>query len=188
MTYHKDFQLLDKRSQRSWHAIRNAFEALVLSKHYDEIKTSEIISNSGVARSTFYEHFNNKNAVLAQSLAPPLLTFAMCIHDHHPVESIQALLQHFWEKRSFCRLILTGTPRKSVAAMLVELIEHEIAITLAKNNHELLISNKHAANQIAESQLALVNIWLLGRAKSSDRNVALAMKRTSIGILNALMA
>lgn len=114
-------------------------------------------------------------------------TLAKSVHESHAVESIQSILQHFWEKRSFCRLIFDDTPRKSVVAMLTELLEKQITLTLRKQNHKLIISNRHAATQIAEAQLAPLHPWLLGKAESSDKNLAVAIKRTSIGILNALV-
>ena len=187
MTHHKHLQRLDKRGQKSWHAIRNAFVDLVLSKRYDEIKVSEIIKKSGVARSTFYEHFNNKDAILAQSLYPPMSRLANCIRRQESLEPLQAILQHFWENRSFCRLIMTGSPRKSVVSTLVDLINREIESVIKNQKIKLLISPRHAAIQIAESQLALMNAWLLGEVQSNVKQLAEAMHKTSNSLFNALM-
>lgn len=188
MTHHISFHQLDKRGQKSWHKIRRAFEELVLSKRYDEISTSEIIKNAGVARSTFYEHFNNKDAILAKSLFPPLSILAGSINEDSAIEPLSQILQHFWQHRSFCRLILTGTPRKSLTSMLIELLEQQIIIKLDKGDKQLIISYQHAAIQISGSQLALLDAWLLGKATSTDQNLALAMQKTSISLLNALIA
>ena len=186
MTFHKHLQTLDKRGQKSWHAIRNAFVDLVLSKRYDEIKVNEIITKSGVARSTFYEHFKNKDSILAQSLYLPLSRLANAIHDNTPLTQIEDILQHFWENRSFCRIILNGPPRRSVIMALTELLETQIKIKQQETMAELIISARHAATQIAESQVALMNIWLLGEAKSSVENLALALKKTTNNLFDAL--
>lgn len=157
-----------------------------MSKRYDEIKVSEIIRESGVARSTFYEHFKNKDFILAQSLYPPLSRLALAIHDNTPLKPIEDILQHFWENRSFCRLILNGPPRRSVLLTLTDLLEEQIKIKQQETMVELIISTHHAATQIAESQIALMNIWLLGEAKSSVENLALALKKTTGNLFDAL--
>ncbi|TDF38399.1 TetR/AcrR family transcriptional regulator [Alteromonadaceae bacterium M269] len=188
MTHHASVYQLDKRSQKSWHKIRAAFEVLVLSERYDEITAGDIIEKAGVSRSTFYSHFENKNAVLGKSLHPPLSVLANCIDPNSPIEPLRQILQHFWEHRSFCRLILTGTPRKAVNQMLIELLEQQIIENLNANQKQILISEAHAATQIAASQLALLDTWLLGKAASSDKKLAEAMKKTSIGLLTALIS
>jgi AcrR family transcriptional regulator len=187
MSYHVSATTLDMRSQKSWHKIRLAFEDLVLSKRYDEITTSEIIEQSGIARSTFYEHFTNKEDVLGKSLYPPLLVLAKCINEGSSDESLRQVLHHFWEHRSFCRLILTSTARKSLSTILIESLNEQIANNLKQSNRQIIISTNHAASQIAGSQLALMETWLLGKAKTTDMNLAVAMKKTSHSLLNALV-
>lgn len=120
-------------------------------------------------------------------MSPPLSILAKSVHENHVVEAIQPILQHFWEKRSFSRLIFEDTPRKSVSTMLTQLLEQQITLALKEKNQRLIITNDHAASQIAEAQLALIHPWLLGKAKSSDRNLAVAIKKTSNAIYNALV-
>ena len=187
MTHHVSVNQLDKRSQKSWHKIRGAFEELVLSRRYDEITTSDIIKKAGVARATFYGHFENKDAILGKSLHPPLSIIAGSVSDSSSIEPLRHILQHFWEHRSFCRLILTGTPRRAVSQMLTELLEQQILDRLSTGHEQIIISAHHAAIQIAAAQLALLDTWLLGKAKSTDKNLALAMKKTSMSLLNALI-
>lgn len=187
MSYHASVTNLDTRSQKSWHKIRLAFEELVLSKRYDAITTSEIIERAGVARSTFYEHFLNKEDILGKSLYPPLMVLAKSVNEDSSEESLRQILNHFWEHRSFCRLILTGAARKSVNNILIDALNEKIIDNLKNSNRKLIISTHHAAAQIAASQLTLMEMWLLGQAKSSDENLAFTMKKTSLGLFNALV-
>ncbi len=177
---------MDKRSQSSQQAIRNAFVELVLSQRYDEIKASDIITLSGVARSTFYQHYASKEAILASSLQPPMSCLADAIYADTQLRQIQDIVLHFWEKRSFCRLILQGIPGKAVGECLTELIEARIDKIIATNNTVLIIEPHHAAMQIAEAQLALLRTWLTGKAKCNDTNLAMAIKYTSVAMLNSL--
>jgi AcrR family transcriptional regulator len=177
---------MDKRSQSSQNAIKNAFVALVLSQRYDEIKASDIIKLSGVARSTFYQHYASKEAILASSLLPPMSCLADAIYSDAELKPIQFILNHFWEKRSFCRLILQGIPGKAVTECLTELIEKRINIIVEKNNATLIIEPRHAAIQIAEAQLALLRTWLTGKAKSNDSNLSKAIKNSSVAVLDSL--
>jgi len=177
---------MDKRSQSSQQAIREAFVELVLNQRYDEIKASDIIKLSGVARSTFYQHYASKEAILASSLQPPMSCLADAICTETQVQPIQSILLHFWEKRSFCRLILQGIPGKAVAECLTELIETRIDTIITSNKTALIIEPHHAAIQIAEAQLALLRTWLTGKAKCNDTNLAMAIKHTSVAIFNSL--
>jgi AcrR family transcriptional regulator len=177
---------MDKRSQSSQQAIRDAFVALVLSQRYDEIKASDIIKLSGVARSTFYQHYASKEAILASSLQPPMSCLADAIYVDAPLKSIEYILLHFWEKRSFCRLILQGIPGKAVTECLTGLIEERINKIVDTNNSTLIIEPHHAAIQIAEAQLALLRTWLTGKAKCNDSNLAMAIKNSSVAMLDSL--
>lgn len=177
---------MDKRSHSSQQAIREAFVELVLSQRYDEIKTSDIIKLSGVARSTFYQHYASKEAILASSLQPPMSCLADAIYADAQLKPLQSILLHFWEKRSFCRLILQGIPGKAVAECLTELIESRIDEIITTNNTALIIEPHHAAIQIAEAQLALLRTWLTGKAQCNDTNLAMAIKHTSVAMLNSL--
>ena len=177
---------MDKRSKSSQQAIREAFVELVLSQRYDEIKASDIIKLSGVARSTFYQHYASKEAILASSLQPPLSCLADAIYADAQLNSLQNILIHFWEKRSFCRLILQGIPGKAVAECLTELIETRIDTIITSNKTALIIEPHHAAIQIAEAQLALLRTWLTGKAKCNDTNLAMAIQHTSVAMLDSL--
>ena len=54
----------DRRAQRTQNLIFSAFADFVQSKRYDRFSVTDIIERAGVGRSTFYDHFSDKNDVL----------------------------------------------------------------------------------------------------------------------------
>ena len=62
----------DRRVERTRVAILGAFRDLVLTRGYDPISVRDIVDAAGVGRSTFYEHFDDKDDLFQQSLRPLL--------------------------------------------------------------------------------------------------------------------
>ena len=55
---------MDKRQEKTLHAIYDAFSRLINNKDYDEITIQDILNESRIGRSTFYCHFKDKNELL----------------------------------------------------------------------------------------------------------------------------
>src|SRR5258708_39605550 len=94
----------DRRVARTHQLLRDALHSLIREKDYDSIVVKEILDRANVGRSTFYTHFNDKDALLVsgiydmlrsvQSTAPScsrkrrkkMVWFSLPIfedHDHH---------------------------------------------------------------------------------------------------------
>ena len=86
----------DKRVQRTRQALLGAFFGLVLERRYDEIKVADILERAGVGKSTFYEHFSSKDAILASSLTGPFEVLADSTRRPDNTAQLIALLEHFW--------------------------------------------------------------------------------------------
>jgi len=62
----------DRRVERSRTALTRAFVSLLFERGYGKVTVKDIIARADVGRSTFYDHFNNKNEVLRASLSDML--------------------------------------------------------------------------------------------------------------------
>ena len=151
----------DRRVKRTKALIFEAFFEMVQSSRYDELKTIHIIEKSGVGKSTFYEHFNGKDDVLSQSLEHPMSVLAMALVGDGDEENIKWVLNHFWERRLFARLIL----------------QHPTLTVVDNCLRDIIISNsagRASSNQIyaqacflSSGFLSLLAEWLTGKIKFS---------------------
>ena len=82
---------MDRRQQRTRQAIFDAFTLLLETKRYGEVTVQEIIDAANVGRSTFYAHFDTKDALLR----------AMCtdIFDHVFSHVLQKEATHDFSNR-----------------------------------------------------------------------------------------
>ena len=151
---------VDTRRQRTRDALLGAFFVLVLERRYHEIRIDDILARAGVGRSTFYEHFRNKDALLGAALEGPFSIFAQVIVESNPTR-MQALLDHFWQNRALARGILLGAVRRRTDAVLINMIEQQLKRT---HGAYLRVPPRLAAVALAELQLAPITAWLLGES------------------------
>ena len=57
---------MDRRRRKTRQAIYVAFESLMQDEHYSQITVAQIIERADIGRSTFYDHFETKDDLLAQ--------------------------------------------------------------------------------------------------------------------------
>jgi AcrR family transcriptional regulator len=108
-------------------ALLDAFGELVLARRYPDIRIADIIRRADVGRSTFYEHFRNKDDILRQSLTGVLAHLADAVEDGCDPERLRFVLDHFRENRPAAHGMLNGPSSPQVVTVLAGLIEERLA-------------------------------------------------------------
>ena len=175
----------DRRAVKTREALLRAFfELVVQSSHsYEEISAADIATRAGVGRSTLYEHFAGKDAILAASLARPFGTLADAVRAPDNTAALTAVLEHFWGNRALARELFAGAMRRHTVAVLVRLVRERLG---SERGARWLVPPPLAAIQIAEALLAPVTAWLLGARECSAARLAHALRQSARALTQTL--
>lgn len=168
----------DRRVRRTRTALTETFLELVVERPYDDIAVGDIIERAGVGRSTFYQHFANKEDLLRQSLAPGFEALGESLDEGRDPERLVFWTKTFWANRRVARVLLSGAVRPFLVRTLAAEIEPRLG--------ELTIPTPLAAMQIAEAQLGFVHAWMTGRSPCAASDIAGALAKTSQAMAHAL--
>src|SRR5882757_388845 len=115
----------DKRSLRTRAWIVQAFNELIFKRTYSALPTDYIIKRAGVGRSTFYEHFRNKDEVLLDSVSWILSAFADAVTDAGDLYRIRGVLDHIMDQKAMAAPAgpVSNGSAMAIAAELSKLIE-----------------------------------------------------------------
>lgn len=173
----------DRRTQKTRAALHAAFIELVLDQGYDSMKISDIAARANVGRSTFYEHYRTKHALLQASLAGPFGMLAALASASPAGPALHGQLQHFRDHQQVARVLLGWPTRPLLGRALADLIVPHLDRAGATPP---LIPADMAARQIADAQLALLEAWVLGRPACGVAAMAEALRRSTRAIAVAL--
>lgn len=177
----------DPRTHRTQEAIIASFNALFLDRVYDRFGVSEIASAAGVGRSTFYEHFRNKDEVFARAALGVFGVLADAATPSSNAVHIAAVLDHINENRSIARAFFAGPSRPIAVRALADLIQARLSDALQGEQPPLIIPARLAAAQAAEAQIGLISAWLECPSPSSSWDLAAAIASGTSGLLGALV-
>lgn len=147
--------VMDARVRRTRDSILDAFVRLVLDCRYDQIKIADLIAESGVGRSTFYEHFRGKDEVLLLAIEPLLLTLANAAVGRASKAQVRASLEHIWHQRGLARVILNAHAALQLQRRLSALIE-------ARLRGSDPVPPAMVAMSTAAAELTLLRMWIGG--------------------------
>jgi AcrR family transcriptional regulator len=165
----------DRRAERTRDALLTAFRDIVLERGYEGVAVLDVIERANVGRSTFYEHFENKDHIFRQSMQPLLGTLAGAVDPNNDVAKVTMVLEHFWRNRRFARVMLSGTIGEIVASFLAELLEEQLTTLNRSERIAPLIPIPLAAAHLAAGQLALVQKWAGGKVACPASSLAEAL-------------
>lgn len=142
--------------------IVDAFTALALRHRYAAIRMSDILTQAGVGKSTFYEHFRGKDDVLVDAMQPVILALATAASRRAARLYVREMVKHLWDRRSIGRALLDSSSapivQRSLAAAIVP---HAIRAGLSCDAAQL------TARGIAAAHLAMLRSWLAGETPST---------------------
>ncbi|MFZ6647675.1 TetR/AcrR family transcriptional regulator [Undibacterium sp. TJN25] len=174
---------LDRRSQKTRSALHAAFVELVLDQGYDALKIGSVAERANVGRSTFYEHYRTKQDLLKASISQPFSILADLALPALPVGGVEDLLQHFRQNQQVARVLLGSPTRPLLANTLAGLIAARLAQAPVLRP---LAPLELIARQIADSQLALVESWVIGRPACSIEAATAALIQGTRALASAL--
>lgn len=152
---------LDRRTQRTRMAVFNALIGLIFTGRYDTIRTAHLIKAAGVGRSTFYEHFRNKDDVLISVIDPIFIPLAAAATGRGSHAAVKTMLDHVWEQRALARVIFEPPLLIKLQRKLAGMIE--VRLQPASN----MAPPPLVAMGAAAGQLAILRMWLVGEVSCS---------------------
>jgi AcrR family transcriptional regulator len=153
----------------------SAFTRLVFANGFENVSVKQVVEEAQLARSTFYEHFSDKEDVLRACMGRMFSVVADCIIADKPPPRLAEVLDHLWSNRRLTDAIFSGHARTVLARHQADLIE----LRLRESGAALRLPSRLAAIEIAEAQLALVESWLRGRAHCDAGQLADGLHRSS---------
>ncbi len=100
---------VDRRVQRTRDALRTALMALMVERGWDTIDVQALCDRANIGRSTFYQHYANKEELLKQNFAglrSALLAQASQGADTSPLGFVPPLLKHVHEFQAVFRAMI----------------------------------------------------------------------------------
>ena len=137
-------------------AIISAFNRLVLTTRRVRPPVTQLLREAGVARSTLYSHFNDRDSLLLEAMVGPLSVVADAAVGVGDDQKLITLLEHFWDQRRGAQDVLEGQFSRRLARELGQLI-------MTRDTS----LDRDDAVRIAESLLGYVRLWVSGETPSS---------------------
>lgn len=173
LTYKPGPIVRDRRAERTRGALLETFRDLLLDGDYDALSVSDIIAAAGIARSTFYEHFEDKDGLLRESMTIVLEPLADAAAGRATPQLLM-VVRHFADQSRLARkLFASTTTYRIIVEHLTDLIERRLASDLATGIPRTLF-----ARQIAAGQLGLLEAWLKSKNAPAEA-IAGALVRTN---------
>jgi AcrR family transcriptional regulator len=172
----------NRRVDRTYHELLSAFRDVMFERGYSRLTVRAIIDRANVGRSTFYEHFRNKEDVLRESIAPILTPLADILSPNHSGERLRGIVEHVWAVRERIASAMLGPTRPLIVHLLAELLEERLASLAAEPGRPPRpVPLRLIAGALAEAQIGLLATWIRGEAPASADAVAQALVELTRG-------
>lgn len=159
-----DFNIMDRRQQKTRAAIFNAFTALLGHKNYSSITVQEIIDEANIGRSTFYAHFETKEDLLKElctELFGHIIDSAIDSSHTHGLYSDNSVPDSV-----FCHLLQHIEQNHNNILGLLSCENSEIFLRYFKNSLNELVKTQFI-NQNRKKNISLPDDFLINHISSS---------------------
>jgi AcrR family transcriptional regulator len=169
---------VDRRIERTRQALVGAFIGLMLEgRRYDRITIADLIERAGVGRSTFYEHYSNKDEILAETIRIPFEALAAAFDAGAGVSALRDVLRHFHDNRAHAKVIFAGAARRKVGRVLASMIEDRLRVRAQSNGVAPSASIGIAALALVDGQMGAIMAWIDGEIAGDAERVAIVLHR-----------
>lgn len=130
----------DRRVQRTRNALRSALMALMVERGWDAIDVQALCDRADIGRSTFYQHFSNKEELLKQNFAglrDALLAHAAAGSGGPALGFVPGLLEHVHEFQDVFRALIGRRSGHYVQDRFRELLAELVQADLAARSQNL---------------------------------------------------
>ena len=176
---------MDRRQQKTRAAIFHAFEGLLAQENYNKITVQDIIDAANVGRTTFYAHFETKDALLCElctnlfdhvfSTQPGIETthdFSLSEGDLRTI--VSHILYHLQDNGKQLAKLMTGESSDIFLMYFKEYLHKRIFQYLLnqmeqKNPH---VPENFLQNHITGSFVNMVQWWIRGGLKEKPEDLA----------------
>jgi len=166
----------DRRIERTREALEGAFIRLILEgRRYDRITIADLIARAGVGRSTFYEHYRNKDELLAATIRYPFVGVAAAVDANAKPASLRDALLHFEGNRVHAKAVFAGAARRKIVRVLAAMIEERLRVRARESGVVPRSTLGVVAAALAEGMLATIVSWLGGELAGDATKIAAAL-------------
>jgi AcrR family transcriptional regulator len=180
---------VDRRVRRTKRSLMEAAASLAQSRPYEEIRVAEILDAADVGRSTFYEHYRDKDHVLVASMAGMLDVLAEAPFADCDLVRLERVLAHLGEKRRLARRLFSGAASRHTAARIARELAARIERRLSSQfrpSGSAPVPRRLAAAQTARAELGALTAWLASAESGDVGTLATALHRGMQALLDSL--
>lgn len=175
---------MDRRQRKTREAVFDAFVKLLSEKNYNKITVQHIIDEANVGRTTFYAHFETKDALLealCAELFQHIISTAMdCTHTHGlcpdgqtPRSVFLHLLQHLQENDRNILGLLSCESNDLFLRYFKDSLRELIRVQFVNKDKikNTAVPEDFLINHISGSFVEMVLWWLKGNRKQSPEKL-----------------
>ncbi|MGP1588145.1 MAG: TetR/AcrR family transcriptional regulator [Treponemataceae bacterium] len=176
---------MDKRQIKTKNAIVKSFLSLLPEQDFNKISVQEIVDRANIGRSTFYLHFESKEALLdymCQQIIKHIFDSAKNIEHNHghsqregmPNSLICHIIQHIKENDNNILTILSCQGNEYFLVYLKEQLKELMYISFIKDRPQKLNSDLPVdlvMNHISGSFIEMIQWWIKNGLKESPEEL-----------------